>query len=208
VFYTLCTQTTFFFINNDNKGINMVYVFLANGFEDIECLATVDILRRGGIDVKTVSTTGGEFVTSAHNVTVKADTMIEDTDLSDADLLVMPGGMPGAANLNAHKTVRQALVAQAAKGGRIAAICAAPMVLGGLGLLKGRRATCYPGFEKFLDGATYTAELVTTDGNITTGRGPAATMPFAYSLLEAFVSKKATDEIRDGMIYTQLLKEA
>ncbi len=186
----------------------MVYVFLANGFEDIESMATVDILRRGGVDVMTVSTTGSEYVESAHGITVKADTRIESADFGNADLVVLPGGMPGASNLNSHDTVRQVLTAQAAKGGRIAAICAAPMVLGSLGLLKGRRATCYPGFEKYLDGATYTAELVTTDGNITTGRGPAATLPFAYSLLEAFVGKEATDAIRNGMIYTQLLEEA
>ncbi len=186
----------------------MVYVFLANGSEEVESLAVVDILRRGGVEVKTVSTTGSEYIESSHGITIKTDTQIETEGFADAELLVLPGGMPGATNLNDNAKVRQLLTAQAAKGGRIAAICAAPMVLGGLGLLKGRRATCYPGFEKYLDGATYTAELVTTDGNITTGRGPAATLPFAYSLLEAFVGKKATDELRDGMIYTQLLKEA
>ncbi len=186
----------------------MVYVFLANGFEEIEALAVVDIFRRGGIDIKTVSVTGSEFATTSHNITIKTDLKIEDANLADAELIVLPGGMPGATNLNEHDGVRTALLGQAAKGKRIAAICAAPMVLGGLGLLKGRRATCYPGFEKYLDGATYTAELVTTDGNITTGRGPAATLPFAYSLLEAFIGKEATNDIRNGMIYTQLLKEA
>lgn len=186
----------------------MVYVFLANGFEEIESLAVVDIFRRGGVDIKTVSVTGDECATTSHGITIKADLKIEDADLSDADLLVLPGGMPGATNLNEHEGVRKALLAQNAKGGRIAAICAAPMVLGGLGLLKGKRATCYPGFEKYMEGATYTSELFTVDGNITTGRGPAATLPFAYALLESFVGKEATDAIRSGMIYDQLLKEA
>ena len=186
----------------------MVYEFLANGFEEIEGLAPVDILRRGGVEVKTVSVTGSEFVETSHGVTVKADLKFEDADLSDADLLMLPGGMPGATNLNEHEGVRKALAEQNAKGKRIAAICAAPMVLGSLGLLKGKRATCYPGFEKFMEGATYTEELFTTDGNITTGRGPAATLPYAYSILESFAGKKKADEIRAGMIYTQLLKEA
>lgn len=186
----------------------MVYEFLANGFEEVEALAPVDILRRGGVEVKTVSVTGSEYVESAHGVTVKADLKFEEADLSRADLLMLPGGLPGATNLNEHPGVRRALTEQNAKGGRIAAICAAPLVLGSLGLLQGRRATCYPGFEKYMTGATYTAELFTTDGNITTGRGPAATLPYAYSILASFVGEEKTAEVRDGMIYTQLLKEA
>ncbi len=184
----------------------MVYVFLADGFEDIEALAPVDILRRGGVDVKTVSVTGSREAVSAHGVTILADITFEEADLSDADLLMLPGGLPGATNLNDHQGVREALAAQAARGGRIAAICAAPMVLGSLGLLKGRRATCYPGFEKYMDGAEYTAELFTVDGNITTGRGPAATLPYAYAILESFVGRAKTDEIRAGMIFTQLME--
>ena len=97
-------------------------------------------------------------------------------------------------------------MAQDKRGGRIAAICAAPLVLGGLGLLEGKRATCYPGFEKYMTGATYTAELFTTDGNITTGRGPAAVLPYSYALLEQFVGPEATKQVRDGMIYTQLME--
>ena len=93
-------------------------------------------------------------------------------------------------------------------GGKIAAICAAPLVLGSLGLLKGKRATCYPGFEKYMTGATYTAELFTVDGNITTGRGPAATLPYAYNILASFIGEEKTAEVRDGMIYTQLIEEA
>lgn len=183
----------------------MVYEFLANGFEEIEALAPVDILRRGGVEVKTVSVTGNDFVESAHGVTFKADLKIEDAELGDADLLMLPGGLPGATNLNDHVGVRNALTAQAARGGSIAAICAAPLVLGSLGLLEGRRATCYPGFEKYMTGATYTEELFTIDDNIITGRGPAATLPYSYAILSLLTNEETAQSVADGMIYTQLM---
>ena len=184
----------------------MVYEFLATGFEEVEALAPVDILRRGGIEIKTVSITGDLVVESAHGVGIRADLLFDEADLASADLLMLPGGLPGATNLNAHEGLRRALAEHNARGRRIAAICAAPLVLGGLGLLEGRRATCYPGFEKYMTGATYTAELFTTDGNITTGRGPAAVLPYSYALLEQFVGPEATKQVRDGMIYTQLME--
>lgn len=186
--------------------MSKVYEFLATGFEDIEALAPVDILRRGGVDVKTVSITGSEYVESAHGVTVKADLLFEDADLGDADLLMLPGGMPGAANLSSHEALRRAILAHNERGGRIAAICAAPMVLRGLGLLMGKRATCYPGFEKYLIGATYTHELLTTDGNITTGEGPAASLPYGYALLELLTDGQTARRVADGMMYTHLME--
>ena len=183
-----------------------VYVFLANGFEDVEALIPVDVLRRGGVEVVTVSIVeGSQVVETAHRVQVVADAMFEDCDFADADLLMLPGGMPGASNLNAHDGVRKALLRQVASGKRVAAICAAPLVLGGLGLLRGKRATCYPGFEQTLDGATYTADLCTVDGNVTTGEGPAAAFPFAYALLEQLVSKQMADQIAEGMRYKHLM---
>lgn len=184
----------------------MVYEFLATGFEEVEALAPVDILRRGGVEIKTVSVTGDLIVESAHGVGIKADALFENIDPTDADLLMLPGGLPGATNLNEHEGLRKALVEQNARGGRIAAICAAPLVLGGLGLLEGRKATCYPGFEKYMTGATYTADLCTVDGNITTGRGPAAVLPYSYALLEQFVGAETAKQVRDGMIYTQLME--
>lgn len=183
----------------------MVYEFLANGFEEIEALAPVDILRRGGVEIKTVSVTGSEYVETSHGITLKTDLKFEDADFSDADMLMLPGGLPGATNLNAHEGVRTALLEQNACGGRIAAICAAPLVLGSLGLLQGKRATCYPGFEKYMIGATYTEELFTVDGNIITGRGPAATLPYSYAILAMFRGEEAAQSIADGMIYTQLM---
>jgi len=182
-----------------------VYVFLANGFEDIEALIPVDVLRRGGVDVTTVSVAGTRMVETAHRVSVEADALFEECDFSDADLLILPGGMPGASNLNAHDGVREALLRQHAAGKRVAAICAAPLVLGGLGLLRGKRATCYPGFEQTLEGATYTAELCTVDGLVTTGEGPAAAFPFAYALLEQLTDSQTADQVAEGMRYKHLM---
>lgn len=182
-----------------------VYEFLANGFEEIEALAPVDILRRGGIDVKTVSITGTEEVESSHGVTVKADLVFgEPADYVDADMVLLPGGMPGAVNLGAHKGVAEVLLHQNELGRRIGAICAAPMVLGKLGLLKDRRATCSPGFEGYLEGAKYTARLYEEDGNIITGEGPCATLPYAYKILEYFVGSDAVEKLQTAMQYTHL----
>ena len=182
-----------------------VYEFLATGFEYIEALIHLDIMRRAGVDFKTVSVTGSLVVESAHGVKMTADMLIEDADFSDADLLMLPGGLPGATNLNAHDGVKKAVVEQNVRGKMIGAICAAPMVLGGLGLLEGRRATCYPGFESYLEGAEYTHELCTVDGNITTGEGPAAALPYAYTLLAALTDAGTADQVADGMMYKHLM---
>lgn len=184
-----------------------VYVFLADGFEDVEALIPVDVWRRGGVDVTTVSIMGDYMVETAHGVRLMADTLIEDADLSDADLLFLPGGMPGATNLYAHEGVRKAVTNQYATGRKVAAICASPaVVLAPLGILDGKRATCYPGFEQALASATYTADLVTVDGQITTGEGPAAAFPFAYELLSQLVNPQTADQIAEGMRYKHLMK--
>ena len=186
-----------------------VYVFLADGFEDVEALIPVDVLRRGGQDVVTVSVMDdSQTVESAHGVTMIADTWIGDCDLTDADLLLLPGGMPGASNLYACEPLRQALVNQQEEGKMIAAICASPaIVLGQMGLLQGYRATCYPGLEQLLSGAEYTGELCTVDGNIITGEGPAAAFPFAYALLAILQDEATAQQIADGMRYTHLMAE-
>ena len=183
-----------------------VYQFRADGFEDIEALIPLDVMRRGGVEFTTVSITGSRDVTSAHGVTVKADTTFDKACFDDADLLMLPGGMPGAENLNNHDGVKKAILAQAGKGKLVAAICAAPMVLGGLGLLKGRRATCYPGFELYLEGAEYTGDLYTVDGNIVTGEGPAAALPYAYTLLSILKDADTADGIANGMRYLHLME--
>ena len=185
-----------------------VYVFLADGFEDVEALIPIDVWRRGGVDVTTVSVMGDFLVESAHGVRIMADTLIEDVDVSDADLLFLPGGMPGASNLYEHEGVRKAVLAQAEKGKKIAAICASPaVVLAQLGILDDKLATCYPGFEKMLTKATYTGRLITVDGNITTGEGPAAAFPFAYDLLGQLVGPQIASQIAEGMRFTHLMNE-
>ncbi len=183
-----------------------VYVFLANGFEDVEALIPVDVLRRGGVDVVTVSTSDDLVVESAHGVGICADILFEQGDFTDADLLMLPGGMPGASNLFEHEGVCKALKAQFAAGKKISAICAAPaVVLAQLGILDGKQATCYPGFEQMLTKATYTADLVTVDGQVTTAEGPAAAFPYAYELLSQLVDQQTSDQIAEGMRFKHLM---
>lgn len=182
----------------------MIYVFLATGFEDIEAIAPVDIMRRAGLEVQTVSITGEEIVTSAHGVGIASDLLLSDVDFSSAEMLVLPGGLPGSTNLDACKPLTEAIKRHFESGGPIAAICAAPLVYGHLGLLKGRRATCYPGVERELAGATYTAAIVERDGNIITGKGPAAAFEFGYTIVDYFLGEGASQPLRQGMIYKEL----
>lgn len=184
----------------------MIYLFLATGFEDIEAIAPVDILRRAGQCVETVSITGDRVVTSAHGVGFVADRLLEDIHFEDAELLILPGGMPGASNLDACEPLRQGILRHHAAGRRLAAICAAPLVYGHLGLLDGVRATCYPGFEGELHGAVCTSALVEQDGQFITAKGPGAAMEFGYRLASLFVGN-AVNDLRRGMIYAELLGE-
>ena len=176
-----------------------VILFFAEGTEEVEALASVDILRRAGADV-IVCGVGGEMRTGAHGITVKTD--VTDADLSDGadfDMVVLPGGMPGAATLDKHEGLRKLILDFAAKGKPIAAICAAPMVLGKLGLLKGKKATCYPSFEQYLDGAECVNAHVVRDGNIITGMGPGAAMEFALTIVDLLVGKEKVDELVEAM---------
>lgn len=184
-----------------------IYVFLANGFEDVEALGTVDILRRAGLNVLTVSIMDDVFVMSAHNVMVKADICFADTDFADAVMLVLPGGLPGSTNLRDYEPLQNLLIRHNDEGKLIAAICAAPMALGNIHLLDGKKATCYPGCEGALGRVDYTANLCTVDGNIITGEGPAAVFPFAYKLVELLVGQEVADQLREGMMYNHLLRE-
>ena len=171
-------------------------VFLANGFEEMEATGTVDILRRGGIDTKTVSITDDRKVVGAHHMEYRADALLSETDFSGIDALILPGGMPGASNLNESETVKEALLQQYRQGG----IVAAPMVLGGLGLLKGRKATCYPGFEPKLIGATVTGEAVEVDGNVVTGRGPGLVFNFGLALVSVLKGDAVAEEVAAGLL--------
>ena len=130
-----------------------------------------------------------------------ADMLFADADFADADLLLIPGGMPGAKNIDEHEGVRHAVLRQAEAGRLVGAICAGPMVLGHLGLLRGRRATCYPGFEDQLEGAEYTAALCTVDGNIITGKGPGASFEYGYTLVTLLKGERVTEALKKGMMY-------
>lgn len=177
-----------------------VALFLANGFEEIEALGTVDILRRAEIPVTTVSIYKEKEVTGAHNMTVVADTIYDELDFSTVDVLVLPGGMPGAQYLNEHDGLKEQVKLFAERGNKVAAICAAPMVLGGLNLLEGKKATCYPGFESKLIGAETSADSVVVSDNIITGKGPAFVFDFALQLVEEIVGADKRKEVQDGLL--------
>ena len=180
----------------------MLHIFIADGFEDIEAIAPIDILRRCRLDVRTVSISDSLNVTSAHGNTLLCDELLCDADLAASEAMLLPGGWPGAKNLSESEALRAPLVAHCEKGALTCAICAAPMVLGMNGLLEGRRATCYPGFEEYLHGAELSTDLVVEDGNIITGRGPGAAMAFGYAIAARFAGTDFVNRLKEGMIFT------
>ena len=176
----------------------MLYMFLADGFEEIEALATLDIIRRANIEIATVGVTG-ENVTGAHNISVKADVNIDDINFDDLTGVILPGGLPGTTHLDNSSKVCELTVNANDRGLLVSAICAAPSVLGRLGLLKGKKATCYPGFEDKLSGAECTDEYVVRDGNIITGRGAGAAIEFGLKIVEYFKGDQISNELRKTM---------
>ncbi len=180
----------------------MVYVFLADGFEEIEALTPVDLLRRAGVEVKTVSIyPDRKNVTGARAIEVKADITIDGVDTGMADIIVLPGGMPGTVNLLECRELMDMVDEQNRQKKRIAAICAAPArILGSKGLLKGKKATCYPGLENMMDGATPVIKTVVTDENITTSRGLGTALDFACELITLLCGKEKSDEIRASVV--------
>lgn len=177
--------------------------FLAEGFEEVEALLPLDILRRGGLDVRTVSVTGDRIVKGAHQVPVVADLLFEDLAADEVEMIVLPGGMPGAVNLDAHAGLDVLVRSAAAAGQPMAAICAAPLVYGKRGLLNGKKATCYPGFESYLEGADCTGRMVETDGNFVTGKGPGAAAEFGFTLLQRLAGADKAAEVKQGMLWAE-----
>ena len=179
----------------------MIYVHLADGFEEVEALTIVDLLRRAAIDAKTVSITGDKKVTGAHGVTVEADILFEETDYQTCEMIVLPGGMPGSTSLGQHQGLTSHIRCFAEHGKYLAAICAAPMVFGALGVLNGKKATIYPSMEEHLVGAEPQKDKVVVDGNIITSKGPATAMPFALKLVEILKGKDAANQLASDLLW-------
>lgn len=173
----------------------MVYLFLADGFEIIEALSPVDTMRRAGIEVKTVGITGS-VVESSCKVKVTADILSDEVDLDSADAVVIPGGLPGVTNLENSDFVKNSLVKAAKDGKLVCAICAGPSLLGKLGILKGKKAIVYPGFESYLEGADLSCEHVIKDGNIITAKGAGVSVDFGLEIVAALKGKAEAERVR------------
>ncbi|MDO4476158.1 MAG: DJ-1/PfpI family protein [Lachnospiraceae bacterium] len=179
-----------------------VYIFAADGTEEIECLTVVDLMRRAGIDIELVSITGQLELTGSHGIGMKADRLFEEELLESGCMFVLPGGMPGTKHLDAHEGLGRILKAAAADPEKkVAAICAAPSVLGHLGILEGKTAVCYPGFEGELTGAQIGTERVEVSGDVITSRGPGTAMAFALELIRQIRGDETRDKVADGLLY-------
>ena len=176
----------------------MIYVFLAEGFEEIEALATVDVLRRAELPVQTVGV-GGDWICGSHGMRIQTDIREEDVELAKAQVIVLTGGKPGTRNLEASADVQRALDYMTENDRYIAAICAAPSILGHRGQLNGKRATCFPGFEKDCAGAVILDEPAVADGRIITGKGAGAAIDFALTIVEQLKGRSVSDALRAAM---------
>lgn len=177
-----------------------VYIFLAEGFEEIEAIAVIDLLRRAGLTAITVAVGTSLEVAGAHHIPVRADKALQDINPKEADALVLPGGLPGVTNLNESDVLRAMIQEATADGRLVAAICAAPMILGQLGLLNGKRATCYPSFEPHLKGYIPTSEAVVVDGHIITASGVGVALEFALAIVTYLLNEKTADEIAKAIL--------
>ena len=183
--------------------MSKIGIFMADGCEEIEGLTVVDVVRRAKMEIVMLSITGKKEVTSSHGVTFLADALAEETGYEDLDGIVLPGGMPGTMHLLENETVNAVIRKFAEEGKLVAAICAAPSVLGAAGLLEGKHATCHPGFEEKLTGATTSADEVVVDGNIITSRGMGTAIDFAAALIARLQDEKKAEEIKASIIYRQ-----
>ncbi len=176
-------------------------IFLADGFEEVEGLTVVDVLRRAGIEAVTISIMGKEEILGSHGIRVFADALYEDVDFSGLDGVVLPGGLVGTENLGKHEGVCRTARAFAEEGKLVAAICAAPSVLGREGILRGKTAACYPGFEEKLEGASVTYDEVAEDGNVITSRGMGTAIPFSLRLVAYLVDGASADALAKKIVF-------
>ena len=179
-------------------------IFLATGYEEVEMLTVVDMLRRAKISIDMVSITDQKEVTSSHNVTITADKTLSEVNFDEAEMLILPGGIPGTPNLRACDPLCEKLKEFAANGKKVAAVCAAPTVLGELGILAGKKATCYPSFADKLATGDYVKQPVVTDGNVITSRGMGTCIEFAGAIIEALKDKATADAVKEAIIYNDV----
>ncbi len=172
----------------------MIYMFLAEGFEEVEALAPLDLIRRAGLEIKTVGV-GSKTVVGSHGIPVIADMTADEFSDNKPDMVILPGGMPGTKNLDANETVHKAIADAVKNDAYVCAICAAPMIFGKLGLVRGKNAVCYPGFEEYLDGATVPDEKVVRDGKIITAKGMGAAIEFGLAIVAALKDEKTADSL-------------
>ena len=178
----------------------MIYMFLAEGFEEVEALAPLDLIRRAGLEIKTVGV-GSKTVTGSHGISVTADITVDELADNTHDMVILPGGMPGTKNLDANETVHKAISDAIKNGAYVCAICAAPMILGKLGLLVGKKATCFPGFEEYLAGAIVTGDKVAVDGRIITAKGMGAAIEFGLAIVAELKGKATADELSRAVMF-------
>ena len=178
----------------------MIYMFLAEGFEEVEALAPLDIIRRAGLEIKTVGV-GSKTVIGSHGIPVTADITVDELSDSTPDMVILPGGMPGTKNLDANETVHKAIADAVKNGAYLCAICAAPMILGKLSLLVGKKATCFPGFEEYLAGAIVTGQKVAVDGRIITAKGMGAAVEFGLAIVAALKDEATADELAKAIMF-------
>jgi len=182
-------------MNNNN-----VFLFLATGFEEIEAVAVIDVLRRTEIEITVVSVTGEKLVVGTHGITVQADVLFADADFSKGNMLILPGGMPGAKNLDEYKPLIQ-LINEYYKAGKfLSAICAAPMILGKMRLLRNEEAICFPGYEEFLEDAVLSKQRVVRSGKIITAKGAGCAIEFGLKIVETLKNKELADTVGKNMI--------
>lgn len=185
----------------EDETMAKIYVFLADGCEEIEALTPVDLLRRAGEDVCTVSIMGRKEVTGSHKITILADETIEEGEFDDGDMLVLPGGMPGTLNLAGNEMLAALIRSYDDQGKKLAAICAAPSILGVMGILKDKNAVCFPGFEEKLAGAKVLEVPAVTDQNVTTGRGMGAAVDFGLELIRVLQGEDKAKEMAEKIVF-------
>jgi len=180
--------------------MKQIIIHLAEGFEEIEAVTIIDVLRRAGLNVVTVSITGNRMVKGSHNIEMKADLLFEEVDYTKGEMIILPGGMPGSKNLNDHDGLKSQIIEYHANGKYLAAICAAPIVFGNLGILKGKRAVCYPGYEAQLLGAEVQSVSYVIDNKIITGRGAGVALQFSLEIVRILKGEESVILLRKAML--------